>query len=84
MHVRVGDGYAGWPEHAPYDRIIGAAAAPSTPRRRSSSSSPNDGILVMPIGIDDQELRVLQKHGDRLETALDAARQVRADDQAEL
>src|SRR4029450_3007240 len=29
--VRVGDGYAGWPEHAPFDGIVVTAAAPYVP-----------------------------------------------------
>ena len=29
--IRTGDGYHGWPERAPFDRIIGAAAAPHVP-----------------------------------------------------
>ena len=67
VHIRAGDGYAGWPEHAPYDRIIGAAAAASLPAALVAQLA-EDGILVMPIGTAYQELRVLQKHGDRLDT----------------
>src|SRR3954469_9175010 len=29
--IQIGDGYHGWPEYAPFDRIIGAAAAPDVP-----------------------------------------------------
>jgi protein-L-isoaspartate(D-aspartate) O-methyltransferase len=65
--IRDGDGYAGWPEHAPFDRIIGAAAAPSLPTALVAQLA-DRGILVMPIGTAYQELRVLQKQGDRLET----------------
>jgi protein-L-isoaspartate(D-aspartate) O-methyltransferase len=66
VHVRVGDGYAGWPEHAPFDRILGAAAAPATPPALLDQLA-EGGILVIPVGVDDQQLRVLQKFGDRLE-----------------
>src|SRR3954471_3349105 len=31
VHVRLGDGHGGWPECAPYDRILGAAAATDVP-----------------------------------------------------
>jgi protein-L-isoaspartate(D-aspartate) O-methyltransferase len=62
VHVRAGDGYAGWPEHAPYDRIIGAAAADAVPPTLVDQLE-DGGILVMPIGTFAQELRVLQKHG---------------------
>ena len=67
VHIRAGDGYAGWPECAPFDRIIGAAAAPSLPQVLVAHLA-DQGILVMPIGTAYQELRVLQKQGDRLET----------------
>jgi protein-L-isoaspartate(D-aspartate) O-methyltransferase len=66
VHVRAGDGYAGWPEHAPFDRILGAAAAPATPPALLDQLAVG-GIIVIPIGVDDQHLRVLQKFGDRLE-----------------
>jgi protein-L-isoaspartate(D-aspartate) O-methyltransferase len=62
VHVRAGDGYAGWPEHAPYDRIIGAAAADAVPATLVDQLV-DAGILVMPVGTFSQELRVLQKHG---------------------
>ena len=65
VHVRAGDGYAGWPEHAPFDRILGAAAAPETPPALLDQLA-DGGILVIPVGVDDQQLRVLQKVGDRL------------------
>ncbi|WP_108661627.1 protein-L-isoaspartate(D-aspartate) O-methyltransferase [Acuticoccus kandeliae] len=48
----VGDGHDGWPEHAPYDRIIVTAATPAVPEALVSQLK-LDGILVAPIG--DQE-----------------------------
>jgi len=67
VHFRVGDGYEGWPEHAPYDRIIGAAAAADVPSALTAQLE-DGGILVMPVGTAYQELRVLQKQGDTLAT----------------
>jgi protein-L-isoaspartate(D-aspartate) O-methyltransferase len=67
VHVRAGDGYAGWPEHAPYDRILGAAAAQDLPSAVVEQLA-DGGILVMPIGTAYQELRVLQKRGHDLDT----------------
>ena len=66
VHVRVGDGHAGWPEHAPFDRILAAAAPPEIPPALLDQLA-DGGILVIPVGVDNQELRVLQKHADRLE-----------------
>jgi protein-L-isoaspartate(D-aspartate) O-methyltransferase len=67
VHIRAGDGYAGWPEHAPYDRILGAAAPAAVPDALTAQLV-DGGILVMPIGTAYQELRVLQKRGDSLDT----------------
>lgn len=67
VHVRAGNGYLGWPEQAPFDRIIGAAAAPSLPDALVTQLA-DRGMMVMPIGTAYQELRVMQKQGDRLET----------------
>ena len=66
IHVRAGDGYAGWVEHAPFDRILAAAAPPEIPPALLDQLA-DGGILVIPVGVDNQELRVLRKHQDRLE-----------------
>ena len=39
VHVREGDGYAGWAEHAPFDRIMVTAAPDQIPHARSSTNS---------------------------------------------
>jgi protein-L-isoaspartate(D-aspartate) O-methyltransferase len=39
VSIRVGDGSRGWPEHAPFDKILVSAAATLTPRRPCLSSS---------------------------------------------
>ena len=67
VHIHAGDGYEGWPEHAPYDRILGAAAPASVPPALTAQLV-DGGILAMPIGTAYQELRVLQKRGTTLET----------------
>jgi len=66
VHIRVGDGHEGWPEHAPYDRILVAAAADAVPPPLVEQLA-DTGILVIPVGVWNQELRVLQKHGSRLD-----------------
>ena len=48
IRQRVGDGYAGWPEHAPFDRIIVTAAAPDVPPALAAQLAP-DGIMVIPV-----------------------------------
>ena len=67
VHTRVGDGYAGWPEHAPFDRVIGGAAAEDIPPTLVAQLV-EGGILVLPVGVFHQELQVLRRRGDRLET----------------
>lgn len=49
VHVRVGDGYAGWPDHAPFDRIIVTAAPPEIPKALLDQLA-EGGILVTPVG----------------------------------
>ena len=83
VHVRVSDGTTGWPEHAPYDRIVGAAAPEADAARRWWRSSPTAGSSRCPIGVANQELRVCRRDGDRLATARERPRQVRADGEDE-
>jgi len=49
VQVRVGDGYAGWPERAPFDRIIVTAAPPEIPRALLDQLG-EGGVLVAPVG----------------------------------
>lgn len=47
--TRFGDGGAGWPEQAPFDRIMVTAAAPDEPVALLEQLKPN-GVLVAPVG----------------------------------
>ena len=67
VQILTGDGYEGWPEHAPFDRILGAAAAEDVPPLLVDQLA-EGGILVIPVGTWSQELRVLQKRGSDLDT----------------
>ncbi|MBI5634943.1 MAG: protein-L-isoaspartate(D-aspartate) O-methyltransferase [Nitrospirae bacterium] len=49
IHVRTGDGTVGWPEEAPFDRIIITAASPQIPEPLMEQLAVN-GILVIPVG----------------------------------
>jgi protein-L-isoaspartate(D-aspartate) O-methyltransferase len=66
VQVRAGDGHAGWPELAPFDRILAAAAPPEVPPALIEQLA-DGGILVIPVGAGEQELRVLRKDGRRVE-----------------
>ncbi len=46
---RFGDGSEGWPEQAPFDRVLVTAAAPEEPVRLLAQLKPN-GVLVAPVG----------------------------------
>jgi protein-L-isoaspartate(D-aspartate) O-methyltransferase len=61
--VRAGDGYKGWPEQAPFDRIILTAAPPEIPQALVDQLKPG-GKLVAPVGDTSQELVVLDKSKD--------------------
>jgi protein-L-isoaspartate(D-aspartate) O-methyltransferase len=61
--VRAGDGYKGWPEKAPFDRIILTAAPPEVPQALIDQLAAG-GRLVAPVGRSDQELLVIEKTKD--------------------
>lgn len=61
--VRHGDGYAGWPEHAPFDRVILTASPPQIPQALIDQLKPG-GKLVAPEGERDQYLMVIEKAAD--------------------
>lgn len=74
VRVRAGDGYRGWPEHAPYDRIVLTAAPPELPAALVEQLR-DGGILVAPVGDDDQMLyRWTKRAGEMLRESLGAVR----------
>ncbi|HSD73009.1 MAG TPA: protein-L-isoaspartate(D-aspartate) O-methyltransferase [Thermoanaerobaculia bacterium] len=61
--VREGDGYRGWPEHAPFDAIIVTAAPERIPQPLIEQLAPG-GVMVIPVGGFFQELKVFRKSAD--------------------
>lgn len=63
--VKSGDGYLGWPEHAPFDAMIVTAAPEEIPEALMEQLAEN-GRMVLPVGAMYQELMVLTKNNGRL------------------
>ena len=63
VHVRIGDGYKGWPNAAPFDAIIVTAAPPSIPDPLLAQLK-TGGKMVIPVGHTFQDLLVLTKRAD--------------------
>ncbi len=60
VHPRIGNGYEGWPEEAPFDRIIVTAAPPEVPPALVQQLKIG-GLMAVPVGTGVQELRVLRR-----------------------
>ena len=60
VHVRTGDGYAGWKEHAPFDAIVVTAAPDHVPQALVDQLAVN-GRMIIPVGTGEQEMRVITR-----------------------
>lgn len=70
MHVRAGNGYLGWPEQAPFDRIMVTAAPDEVPPALIAQLKVG-GLMAIPVGRASgpfQELRILRKTPQGMET----------------
>ena len=65
VEVRIGDGYAGWPEQAPFDAIVVTEAAPQVPEALVAQLRPG-GRMVIPVGASQeaQQLLLIVKRPD--------------------
>jgi protein-L-isoaspartate(D-aspartate) O-methyltransferase len=65
IEIKVGDGYMGWPERAPFDAIVVTAAAPKVPEALVAQLRPG-GKMVIPVGAagGTQELLLITKGAD--------------------
>lgn len=67
VHVLVGDGYKGWPEHAPFDKIIVTCSPESIPQALVDQLR-DGGQMIIPVGERYQQtLYRVTKRGDKLE-----------------
>jgi protein-L-isoaspartate(D-aspartate) O-methyltransferase len=70
VQFRFGDGSLGWPEEAPFDRILIGAAAPRLPEKLLRSQLIDGGIAVLPVGEgEEQMLMEVRREGDRLNSS---------------
>jgi protein-L-isoaspartate(D-aspartate) O-methyltransferase len=67
VHVRTGNGYLGWPEQAPFDRVMVTAAPDAVPPALVQQLKVG-GLMAIPVGTTEQELRVLRRTSAGLET----------------
>ncbi|PYI92872.1 MAG: protein-L-isoaspartate O-methyltransferase [Verrucomicrobia bacterium] len=66
VHVKAGDGYKGWPEHAPFDAIIVTAAPDHVPQPLVEQLK-EGGRMIIPVGGSiAQQLNVFEKRGGAL------------------
>lgn len=64
--LTTGDGTLGWPEHAPFDRIICGAAGPDVPQAWIEQLA-DGGRIVMPAGGSEMQVLIaVDRHGDRI------------------
>jgi protein-L-isoaspartate(D-aspartate) O-methyltransferase len=63
VHLRVGDGRKGWPEEAPFDRILVSAAPAEIPPALVAQLAPG-GRMIVPVGEEAQVLRLVER-GER-------------------
>jgi protein-L-isoaspartate(D-aspartate) O-methyltransferase len=69
IQVRTGNGYLGWPEHAPYDRIMVTAAPDDVPLALLQQLAVG-GLMAIPVGTVAQELRILRRTVSGTETLI--------------
>jgi len=63
VEVRSGNGYLGWRDHAPFDRIIVTAAPPEIPEPLVEQLAVG-GVMVVPVGTASQQIVVIKKTPD--------------------
>ncbi len=63
--IKAGDGYRGWPEHAPFDRIIVTCAPDHVPEPLINQLK-DGGKMIIPVGTSYEQLYLLEKRGGQM------------------
>jgi protein-L-isoaspartate(D-aspartate) O-methyltransferase len=69
ISTKHGDGWLGWAAKAPFDAIIVTAAAESVPSALLEQLS-EGGVMMIPVGVDEQQLLKITRHGDEYHSEL--------------
>ncbi len=72
VEIKLGDGYAGWPEHAPFDAVIVTCAPENIPEALVSQLR-EGGRMILPVGSYQQRLIYLRKEQGRINKIDDIA-----------
>lgn len=67
VHPKAGNGYLGWPEHAPFDAILVTAAPDEVPKALVNQLAPG-GRMVVPVGEIVQNMMIIEKTGNGVVT----------------
>ena len=65
VFFKIGNGYRGWKEKAPFDAII-VTAAPKTVPKELVEQLKDGGRMIMPLGDENQQLVIIQKKKGRI------------------
>ena len=69
IQFRTGDGFSGWPEAAPFDKIIVTAAPPKIPEPLLDQLKPG-GRMTIPVGVLSQKLLLIEKTPEGLSESI--------------
>ena len=65
VRVKAGDGYKGWPQHAPFDAVIVTCAPEEVPAALVEQLK-DDGRMIVPVGVGVQRLVILRKRAGKV------------------